>query len=137
MSHKNRINVDRIPITLFEGATFEEIVAQIQPYLTDTIVVVVNGEKLVLHTGGDKSRFPVYVELEIIKGDIYYFRDKVTDDLYALFGGEAATIFCPSLNRGVTQRKVASICDDGNVTTVLDEDIEPALVSEREVKLLD
>lgn len=126
---RKRLSINDLSLVIEDGMRFEDIISQIQPGVTTGLLSIRDGEFLQIHT--DRSRFPFYMELESKVGEVYYFRDKLKNTLYAVFGDEAATIFCPSLNRGDNMRKVASISQDGLTTISVTDKIEPVELTER------
>lgn len=133
MTSAERLNINFSTLTLIDGMCCEDLFSQLQPFVDNRILLIKNGYQLEIHK--DKSKFPICVVLEKIVGDVYYFRDKVKDDLYALFGYDAAVIFCPSLNDGRYARKIASLSYNGTTTTVITDKIEPVELTEKDVIL--
>jgi hypothetical protein len=132
MDKRKRATLYDITVSIIDGITFEDVVSQLQPYIDNAVLTVMNGETLNIHT--DKKKYPVYVELESINGGTYYFRDKIDDDLYAVFGEENAATFCQSLHSDRTIRKVASISHGGIVTTSITTKIDSVKLIEKDIE---
>ena len=124
----NQVSLDST-VTLVDGATFEDIISQLQPYVDSAILCIKDGCELMIHR--DRSRFPIFIKLESKLNDIYSFRDPTTDSLYSVFGEEAAGIICPSMSTK-PGKKIASITREGVTSTVYGND-ETATLEESDI----
>lgn len=110
----NNIEVRKITLSLENDSTFEDLVSQIQPYVTNRILCVKNGTELIIFK--DRENFPLYIKYEGNYGDIYVFRD-LHDNSYSIFGQDAATVFFPRLGDKVY--RTASITHGTTTSTIV------------------
>lgn len=70
-------------IYLLPGSSYEEIIAQIQPY-TKKVLCVKNGETLIVYDKQEDVPTTFYEE-HVSGNTIHYYRCPLTDDVYAFF----------------------------------------------------
>lgn len=108
------IEIKKITLTLKNESSFEDLILQIQPYLSDKILCVRNGTELIIFK--DRENFPIYIKYSGTQGDIYEFRD-LQDNSYSVFGLDAATVFFPQLGEKVY--RTASITHGSKTSTIV------------------
>jgi hypothetical protein len=125
-----------ISISLKNGESFENIVTQLQKYSQDVILAVKNGEYLCIYDNITKIPIKLIPEGSL-NGDIYYYRSRITDDLYAFFGEYGKNINMRREERVEPKIELDSkdtIIKDGNIITSIHTIPHRAPITSKEIK---
>lgn len=93
-----KLKIEGANIVLAHDSSMEDLIVQLQPYIPDRVLCVIDGTRLQVWT--DMRSRPKGLIFEGYAGDIYSFRDP-DDHSYVVFGLESATLLHPPLNEHV------------------------------------
>lgn len=126
----DRIILENITrVILFDEMTFEDVIGQIQPLVSNAILAVKDGCELRIFR--KREDFPLGVRYEgKSEAEFYSFRSITDDSLYVIFGQQAASIFYPSLSRGTIN---ASITTNGVTLSAVSIVSMKAEINEKEL----
>lgn len=87
-------------LTILQNSTMEALVGQLQSY-TDKLLCVIDGTTLHYYQTPGQLPKKIRFEHKQLRNGImeYYFRDIRNDNLYCVFGREAAKIFFPEIDQ--------------------------------------
>lgn len=122
--------IEGAQIMLTNESSFEDIIVQLQPFIPDCMLCVVDGTQLLIWK--DMRNRPKNLVFEGYSGNLYSFRD-ANDRCYVVFGLESATVLHPELNERVYV--TATISHNNQTYTTFHTHATKAELSEQVMKL--